>query len=201
MEQQRQRRRVVAAQLNTALDAEDFDSVMLELLTPVSEYGDVLRLPSECGLQASLKGSWQERPFGALQDTGDAQQAARAAQNNAGAFHQRACCRRGAAHRAPRSSHALPTNAQPLRRAGPQEESASRRRRRPRALQTPLLQAWTQQTRVWRPRRLVPNCCCPWWWGLRRQTAWQRRLRKSLAPQRPLTWGECTSAKWCWQRG
>ena len=83
---QSQRRRVVTAQLNSQLDGEDFDSMVMQLLTPNSECGDVLRVSNDGALVDGLKANWQAGVAGALRDTADAQGGARAAPNDAGAY-------------------------------------------------------------------------------------------------------------------
>lgn len=81
---QSQRRRVVTAQLNQ-LDVEDFDSMVMQLLTPNSEVGDVLRVSNDGALVDGLKSNWQAGVEGTLRDTADARGGARAAPNDAGA--------------------------------------------------------------------------------------------------------------------
>ena len=85
-EQQSRRRRVTSAQLNAQLDVEDFDSMVMQLLTPNSEFGEVVRAQSDFAM-VSLKANWQ---VGALHDTGDTQEAVRATPNDPGAQNLRA---------------------------------------------------------------------------------------------------------------
>ena len=124
MEQpQSQRRRVITSLAHHShLDAEDFDSMVMQLLTPNSECGDVLRT-SDGWIAGGLKGNWQVSTKGALRDTADAQGGARAAPQDAGACREPAVSR-WSAFCPCASSNAPPAPPSPSVRDEPKETKA-----------------------------------------------------------------------------